>query len=222
MAEGIYINTELFEQQLAEYLGAPAAVAVDNASNALFLALTYDDVKGRVVEIPSHTYPSVPCEIIHAGGKVKFYDSLPVLTGAYQLRGTRVVDSALSFTHNLYQRWSGMFVCISFTGSYKTFKLSKGGMILTDNPRAYLWFKRARFSGRRELSYMEDTFDMLGWNMYMMPELAVRGLLAIPGLYNFDGSPKEFPDVSVPYPDLSKYPIYIQEDLYNIKKDEKK
>ena len=55
---------------------------------------------------------------------------------------------------------------------YKHFKLSKGGAILTDDYDANLWFRRARYSGRRECSYHDDNFDMLGWNFYMMPELA--------------------------------------------------
>ena len=44
-------------------------------------------------------------------------------------------------------------MCVSFTGPYKHFKLSKGGAILTDNLKGLLiWFrKRARYSGRREM-----------------------------------------------------------------------
>jgi hypothetical protein len=71
-----------------------------------------------------------------------------------------------------------------------------------------LWFKRARFSGRRECSYHDDHFDMLGWNFYMMPELAARGLLMMAQFYNFDGSKKHNEDLELPYPDLSKFKIY--------------
>ena len=42
---------------------------------------------------------------------------------------------------------------------------------------------RARFSGRRECSYHDDNFDMLGWNFYMMPELSARGLLMMSQFY---------------------------------------
>jgi len=178
MAEGVYKITEDFEKALATYTGAPYAVTVDNESNALFLALYYDNIRGREIEIPCRTYPSVPCEIIHAGGKVKFRKmAAKTLTGAYQLIGSRVWDSALRFTHNMYL--PGSFMCLSFTGPHKHLKLGKGGAILTDNPDAYSWFKRARFSGRRECSYHIDRFDLLGWNFYMMPEIAARGLLMI-------------------------------------------
>ena len=104
----------------------------------------------------------------------------------------------------------GTHMCISFTGPYKHFKLSKGGAILTDSYDAYLWFRRARYSGRRECSYHDDNFDMLGWNFYMMPELAARGLLLMNQFYNIDGSKKHNEDLELPYPDLSKFEIYKQ------------
>jgi dTDP-4-amino-4,6-dideoxygalactose transaminase len=210
MSKGVYKVTEDFEKELSKYTGAPYVVTVDNQSNALFLSLMYENIKGVEITIPSRTYPSVPCEIIHAGGKVKFK---PVkgktLKGSYQLYPTKVWDSALSFTYNMYQPKTHM--CISFTGPYKHFKLSKGGAILTDDYDAYLWFKRARYSGRRECSYHDDNFDMLGWNMYMMPELATRGLLLMGQFYdNVSGKPKHNEDLELPYPDLSKFKIYTQ------------
>ena len=101
-------------------------------------------------------------------------------------------------------------MCISFTGPYKHFKLSKGGAILTDDYAAYLWFKRARYSGRRECSYHDDNLDMIGWNFYMMPELATRGLLLMGQFYDINGKPKKNEDLELPYPDLSKFPIYTK------------
>ena len=158
-----------------------------------------------IVSIPSHTYPSVPCEILHAGGYVQFNSSNNKLKGPYQLNPTKVWDSALRFTYNMYI--PNTFMCLSFTGPYKHLKLGKGGAILTDNYEAMLWFKRARFSGRRECSYHNDSFDMLGWNFYMMPEIAARGILLMNQFYNANG-PKHNEDLEMSYPDLSQFPIY--------------
>ena len=214
MANGIYKITEDFENALGDYTGAPYVVTVDNMSNALFLALYYEHhVKNSItnssVKIPCRTYPSVPCEIIHAGLKVEFE---PVkgktIKGAYNLKGSNVWDSALSFTADMYKKGSHM--CVSFTGPYKHLKLSKGGAILTDNHDAFLWFKRARYSGRRECSYHDDYFDMLGWNFYMMPEIATRGLLMMSQFYDMKGNKKNIEDLELPYPDLSKFDIYKQ------------
>lgn len=210
MSEGIYQITEQFEQALCKYTGAPHAIAVDNQSNALFLALKYEGIEGKEIAIPCRTYPSVPCEIIHAGGHVKFEDvEGTTLKGAYPLKGSRTWDSALRFTHNMYIPNS--FMCLSFTGPYKHLKLSKGGAILTDDFNAQLWFKRARFSGRRECSYHTDNLDMLGWNFYLLPELATRGLLMMNNFYDvLTGKPKDIPDAEIPYPDLSKFEVYTK------------
>lgn len=214
MANGIYRITDEFEEKLSDYTGAPYVVTVDNQSNGLFLSLYYEhkikqNIKTSHITIPSRTYPSVPCEIIHSGLKVDFK---PVegktLRGAYQLEGSNVWDSALRFTADMYQPNTHM--CVSFTGPYKHFKLSKGGAILTDSLEAYHWFRRARYSGRRECSYHDDYFDMLGWNFYMMPELAARGLLLMNQFYNMDGTKKHNEDLELPYPDLSKFEIYKQ------------
>lgn len=207
MANGIYKITEDFEQSLSKYTGAPYVITVDNASNGIYLSLVYENIREKEITIPSRTYPSVPCEIIRAGGRVKFSPVIgDTISGPYQLLGSKTWDSALRFTYNMYM--PNTFMCISFTGPYKHFKLSKGGAILTDDYKAYLWFKRARYSGRRECSYHDDNFDMIGLNCYLMPELSARGLLLMNQFYDSKGNPKINDDLELPYPDLSKFPIY--------------
>ena len=214
MANGIYKITEDFEKALSDYTGAPYVITVDNQSNALFLALYYEknitkSITSDIITIPNRTYPSVPCEIIHAGLKVGFETVKgKTIKGAYELKGSNVWDAALSFTADMYK--PNTHICVSFTGPYKHFKLSKGGAILTDSLEAYYWFKRARYSGRRECSYHDDNLDMLGWNYYMMPELAARGMLLMNQFYNIDGTRKHNADLELPYPDLSKFEIYTK------------
>jgi len=203
--------TKFFEEALCDYTGAPYAVAVDNCSNALFLALKYYNIEDTQIDVPSHTYPSVPCEVIHAGGKVNFYHNIRgnKLIGGYVLTPTNVVDSSLRFTADMYL--SGYSMCLSFTGPYKHLKLGKGGAILTDNKEAYEWFKKARFSGRSECSYHVDNFDenpVIGWNFYMSSEVSARGLLLMQQFYNPDGSKKHNEDIELPYPDLSKFKLW--------------
>ena len=126
MAQGVHKITEDFEKSLCDYTGSPYAIALDNMSNALFLALSYEkNIKKTLasdnVDCPSKTYPSVPCEIIHAGLGVNF---TPVegetIKGAYQLTPSNVWDSALRFTADMYIPNSHM--CPSFTGPNKTLK----------------------------------------------------------------------------------------------------
>ena len=82
MANGIYSVTDNFESELSRYTGAKHVITVDNASNAIFLALYYEkniakQINTDTISIPERTYPSVPCEIIHAGLKVNFEKVLP-------------------------------------------------------------------------------------------------------------------------------------------------
>lgn len=198
--------TREFEQAICDYTGSPYCVALDNASSGLFLALVYDNIVGKEITIPCRTYMSVPCEIIHAGGRVRF---APVpgntLRGAYVLQGSHVIDSALRFTADMYV--SGFYMCCSFTGPYKHLKLGKGGCVLTDSKDAYEWFRRSSYSGRRPVSYHDDYFDMTGWNFYMNPMIAELGLLLIQQFYS-DGKKINNPDLELKYPDLSNMPAY--------------
>jgi len=216
MAVGVHKVTEDFEKAISDYTGAPYVVCVDNQSNALFLCLIYYTIKNNIekitVDVPERTYPSVPCEVIHAGGKVNF---TPVdgktIKGAYELSPTNIWDSALRFTADMFIPNS--FMCLSFTGPYKHLKLSKGGAILLDDLDAYKWLKKARFSGRDECSYHDDDFDnnpVIGWNFYMMPEISTRGLLLIQQFYNMDGTKKQNEDLELPYPNLSEFEIWKQ------------
>ena len=75
--KNVYDITNEFEKSLSEYTGAPYVITLDNQSNGLFLALYYEHYINKSlptdeITIPSRTYPSVPCEIIHAGLKVNF------------------------------------------------------------------------------------------------------------------------------------------------------
>lgn len=161
----------MFEEEIANYTGAPYAVSVDSCTNALMLCCSYLSVKD--VEIPSKTYLSVPQSILNAGGNVIFNHNLNDWKGIYQLKPYPIYDAAKRFTYNMYI--PGTFMCLSFHIK-KHLKIGKGGMILTDNLDAVTWFKTARYEGRHEKLYHEDDIDTMGWNMYMTPQEAAHGL----------------------------------------------
>lgn len=173
-----YKIVKMFEEEVAEYTGAPFAVAVDSCTNALFLSLMYqqhigDLILDNEVIIPSKTYLSVPMSIIHAGFKLVFDTSMNNWSGIYQLKPFNIYDAAKRLTSDMYI--GGTFMCLSFHIK-KTLSIGKGGMILTDDIDAVEWFKKARYEGRSEKGYDEDNIEMLGWNMYMTPQEAAHGL----------------------------------------------
>jgi len=88
----------------------------------------------------------------------------------------------------------------------KHLPIGRGGMILTDDKEAYLCLKRMRFDGRREVPMEEDSFDMLGYNMYMEAEQATRGLRLFSTIDQRGNKDLDFKKQD--YPNLSEYEIY--------------
>ena len=189
-----------FEEAVAKYTGSPHAIAVDSCTNALFLCCKYLHIAGEEITIPNRTYPSVPCQIIHAGGKINFEDVK--WDGIYALKPTKIYDAAKRLTKGMYI--SESYMCLSFHGK-KHLPIGRGGMIFTDQKQAVDWFKRARFDGRHECSLENDNLSMLGWNCYMTPEQASRGLTLLSFL------PEVNEDLPwEPYQDLNKYKMYTE------------
>jgi dTDP-4-amino-4,6-dideoxygalactose transaminase len=193
---------EMFEEHIADYTGAPYAVAIDSCTNALFLCCKYFQVKEVV--IPAKTYLSVPQSIIHAGGTAKFRDC--DWNGIYQLEPYPIWDSAKRLTSGMYK--SGAFMCLSFHIK-KHLKIGKGGMILTDNADAVKWFKQARYEGRNEVPYKKDDIKVMGWNMYMTPVEAAMGLAL---MQNY---PEHMEDQPEPggYRDLREFEIFKNTEM---------
>ena len=190
---------DTFEKKLAAYGGSKYAVAVDSCTDAMFLCLKYLNANG-VVEVPKRTYVSVPCTINHAGCSVKFVDR--EWSGAYKLDPFPVYDAATRMKKGMYVKDS--YYCLSFHRR-KHIPIGKGGMILTDNEDAYNWFKVARYEGRHmDRLYKDDYFEVVGWNMYLPPEQAAKGLYLFE---NIDDDNDDLESSGV-HKDLSEYGIY--------------
>lgn len=201
-----YEIVDKFERTIAEWAGSSFAVSVESGSAAIFLSLLYcknywGGKNLMTVSIPKYTYPSVPCSIINAGGQVKFKNIK--WSGTYRLEPYPIIDSALRFRKGMYEKKT--LYCISFHAK-KHLPIGRGGMILTDSKWAYHWLKKARFDGRSDAPLYNDKLDIIGWNMYMTPEQASRGLQ----LFNFikDKDIKDLDFKEQKYPDLSKVEAY--------------
>jgi dTDP-4-amino-4,6-dideoxygalactose transaminase len=192
---------KMFEEELCEYTGAPYCVAIDSCTNALLLALLYHKVKGKEVMVPKRTYLSVPQAVILAGGVPVFREI--TWSGRYKLDPFPIYDSAKQLTSNMYI--PGSMMCLSFHIK-KQLPIGKGGAILFDDPNALDWFKQMRYEGRSEKNYWEDEITMTGYNFYMTPEEAARGLTL---LMNY---PEHMPDLEendgAGYRDLTEFEVF--------------
>jgi dTDP-4-amino-4,6-dideoxygalactose transaminase len=206
-SQGYTINdpwdvVKAFEDKVAKFSGSKYAVATDSCTNALFLCLKYLKAKGKI-QIPKKTYLSVPQTIIHAGCEVDFVEK--EWSGLYPLDPYPIVDSATRFCEGMYIQDS--YQCLSFHYR-KILAICKGGMILTNDERAVEWFKLAEYQGRdRNVPHDEMPPPLLmGWNMYMPPEQAARGIWLFEEVAK--GQTTGDSGGSKTYFDLTKYEIF--------------
>lgn len=75
-------------------------------------------------------------------------------------------------------------------------------MILTDNAEAVEWFSKARYEGRSEKFYKEDSISEMGWNMYMTPQEAAHGLALMQNMSEIND------DLTESYRDLTEFPVF--------------
>jgi dTDP-4-amino-4,6-dideoxygalactose transaminase len=193
---------DLFEKEIAAYAGSKYAVATDCATNALFLCLKYKKIE-EFVQIPKHTYVSVPMQLTHLGIKFEFIDV--AWTGIYEIKPTKIFDSAGRFTRGMFVGGNDSLQVLSFQIK-KRLPIGRGGAILTNSKQAYDWLKLASYDGR-DLTTPYDSDDhvkQIGWHFYMTPEDAARGILLLKQL------PQELPDTMSHgnYPDLSKMRVF--------------
>ena len=200
MSSPAFAVVDEFERQMAAFSGAKHGVAVASCTDALFLSFLSCKCKYLKVEhvvLPARTYISVPMAVLNAGGKLRFVDY--PWTGTYALAPYPVYDGALRMKRGMY---GGGFHCLSFH-MRKLLPIGRGGMILTDDAEAVRWFRKARLDGRNgDIPFMQDKVDMIGWNCYMTPEQAARGLQLLEAIG--DGKP----DLTPPYPDLREMPVF--------------
>jgi dTDP-4-amino-4,6-dideoxygalactose transaminase len=197
MLHNPYKIVKMFEETMADYTGAPYAISTDNCTDALLLCCEY--LKVGKVTIPCRTYLSVPQSIIHAGGAVKFRDYR--WKGIYQLEPYPLYDAAKRLTSEMYI--PGSFMCLSFHIK-KHLKIGKGGMILTDNEEAAKWLRMGRYEGRSEVPYHEDNIEINGYNAYMSPEQAARGLML---MQNYPKHNDDLPEEPF-YRDLREFDLF--------------
>jgi perosamine synthetase len=186
-----------FEQRVADFAGAKYGIAMNSCTSALFLSLKYarQDNLSQAVILPAKTFISVPMAAVQVGLKVMFEDF--AWDGVYRLYPFAVTDSALRFRKGMYQE--GLH-CLSFHAR-KLLNIGEGGMVLTDNKEAADWLRKACYSGRGGPDYRVEDIDMIGYQMYMTPEKAARGLHLMDYVVDWE-------DQKVDYPDLRKVKVF--------------
>ena len=166
-----------FEQDLAEYTGAPYVVVTDGCTHAIELCLRYD--RPQFLAFTAFTYLSIPMLMHHL--QINYILTSEQWQGEYQFHGTRIWDSARLCRQGMYRE--GQMQCLSF-GHTKPLHIGRGGAILLDDEAAYNKIIRMRYDGR-DLSitpWNEQLTFRVGYHYKPTIEEAERCLELLPKL----------------------------------------
>jgi len=191
-----------FEKLIANFYGAPYAVATDCCTHAIELCLRIENIE-YPVNCPTRTYISVPMTFMKLGLEWQFddYD----WEDYYFIGCTDIIDAAVYWKQNGYIPETKM--CLSFQHK-KHLSLGRGGMILLDNYDEYVKLKKMSYDGRLpDVPWAEQDIDSMGYHYYMTPETAQRGI------YRFCSAEVTKPRSwsSNDYPDLRQMKVFNAE-----------
>jgi dTDP-4-amino-4,6-dideoxygalactose transaminase len=189
-----------FEQELAEFTGAPYAIMTDCCTHAIELCLRYDQV--RSLKMTPYTYLSIPMLMHKLNIKYEYLDhAWQRWVGEYPFVDTRIWDSARRLEKNMYR--TGTMQCLSF-GHGKTLHIGRGGAIILDDATTYDAIIRMRYDGRDlNITPWEAQQEFrVGYHYKPTPEEAQQGLALLEGLRESCPEPRH-----VDYPDLRKITI---------------
>lgn len=158
-----------FEDKIASFFGSPYAVAVDCCTHGVELCLRY--TKASSIEVPKHTYLSIPFLSDKLGIELKWKDEDWV---DFYYITDKVIDAAVLWKENSYIPNTLMSISFQFK---KHLNLGRGGIILTDCKETSEFLKKMSYDGRDpNILWRDQNIDMVGYHYYMTPEIAKLGL----------------------------------------------
>ena len=195
-----------FENKIAEFFGAPYAVAVDCCTHGIELCLRQQEVLTLIV--PKRTYLSVPMLANKLNIRLQWNDEQ--WEDYYWLEGTNIIDAAVLWKKDSYI--PNTFMCVSFQFQ-KHLSLGRGGIILTDNKEAAIELKKMSYDGRLpNVPWRNQNIDTMCYHYYMAPEIALMGLNKLEKAINTP--PKKWSIDE--WPDLTEMEIFKTTEDYCI------
>ena len=186
-----------FEKKIADFFGAPYAVAVDCCTHGVELSLRY--TKAESITVPKRTYLSIPFLSDKLGINLEWKDEN---WKDFYYVTDKVIDAAVLWKRNSYI--PNTFMSISFQFR-KHLSLGRGGVILTDDAEAYEALKKMSYDGRiPNVPWMQQDIDSIGYHYYMTPETAELGLHKLVDAFKTEPNQWTVND----WPDLTQMKIF--------------
>ena len=187
-----------FENSIAEFFGAPYAVAVDCCTHGIELCLRDQEVKS--ISVPKRTYISVPFLANKLNIGLQWRDEN--WEDFYFIGDTNIVDAAVLWEKDSYI--PNTFMCLSFQFR-KHLSLGRGGMILTNDKDTSIRLKKMSYDGRiPNIPWREQDISSFGYHYYMTPETAQLGLDKLPAAIATKPTKWKIND----WPDLTEMEIF--------------
>lgn len=192
-----------FENKIAEFFGAPYAVAVDSATHGIELCYRgmtlFSPNTGMFVNSPRKTYLSVPMLANKLGIGLNWVDEE---WQDYYPVHFKIYDAAVLWKRDSYVR--GAFMCISFQYQ-KHLSLGRGGMILCPDKGSAQLLKLMSYDGREpNIPWREQNVSTMGYHYYMTPETAELGLSKLDAAIRTPPRIWTYED----YPDVSQFDVF--------------
>lgn len=186
-----------FENAIADYFGAPYAIATDCCTHAVELCLRYRNIQS--ITVPKHTYISIPMLSIKLGLELNWKDEHWL---DYYYLTEDIIDAAVLWREKSYI--PGTYMCVSFQFK-KHLSLGRGGVILLDNKQDAIELKKMSYDGRTpDTPWADQNIRSMGYHYYMTPETANIGLEKLP--VAITTKPKQW--TIKDWPDLTQMEIF--------------
>ena len=186
-----------FENEVANFFGAPYAVAVDCCTHGLELCLRKNNIKK--ISVPKRTYISVPLLSKKLNINLEWREEQ---WNDYYYLTENIIDAAVLWKEKSYI--PNTYMCISFQYR-KHLSLGRGGIILFDKEEDYENLKKMSYDGRSPNSpWMEQNIKTIGYHYYMTPETAQLGLDKLEGAINKQPKKWKYKE----WPDLTKMTVF--------------
>jgi dTDP-4-amino-4,6-dideoxygalactose transaminase len=192
-----------FENQVAQFFGAPYAVAVDACTHGVELSLRYTNA--NKISVPKNTYLSIPFLFRKLNIELEWREED---WKDYYYVTDKVIDAAVLWKKDSYV--PGTFMSLSFQYQ-KHLSLGRGGMILTDSKEAAIQLKKMSYDGRLpNIPWRDQNIDTVGYHYYMTPETAQLGLNKLQTA--IETEPRQW--TVNDWPDLTQMTVFSQLDPY--------
>ena len=191
---------EEFEGKIAEFFGAPYAVAVDCCTHGVELCLRYTDTKK--INVPRRTYISIPFLADKLGIELEWRNDNWENFYTLNYDDKRIIDAAVLWKRGGYIPNTLMSVSFQFR---KHLSLGRGGVILCDNKEDAEELKKMSYDGRLpDTPWRDQDISTMGYHYYMTPETAQLGLDKLENAINTEPTKWTVDD----WPDVSKMSVF--------------